>query len=74
LRAREKTFTVFFYALKIFWCKIAQFSATRRESEMAETPSVRNGAQADENPRKNSFFNYESPALTAELQAPVFTH
>jgi hypothetical protein len=33
-RAREKTFTVFFYGLKIFWCKIAQFSATRRECEM----------------------------------------
>jgi hypothetical protein len=37
---------------------------------MAETPSVRNAAQASENPRKNSLLNYESPALTAELQAP----
>jgi hypothetical protein len=36
---------------------------------MAETPSVRNTAQRSENMRKNSFLNYESPALTAELQA-----
>ena len=27
--------------------------------------------QSDENTRKNSFLNYESPALTAELQAYV---
>ena len=36
---------------------------------MTETPSVRNGAQRSENSRKKSFSNYESPALTAELQA-----
>jgi hypothetical protein len=36
-----------------------------RESEMGETPSVGNGAQADENPRKNSRLNYKS-ALPAE--------
>ena len=36
---------------------------------MAETPSVRDGAQHCENKRKNSVLNYESPALTAELQA-----
>ena len=36
---------------------------------MTELPSVGNAAQADENLRKNSFLNYESPALTAELQA-----
>src|ERR1043166_2626275 len=36
---------------------------------MAETPSVSNGAQHCENERKNSVLNYESPALTAELQA-----
>lgn len=40
-------------------CKTAQFCATRRESEMAETPSVRNGVQASENGRKNSFLNYK---------------
>jgi hypothetical protein len=34
-----------------------------------ETPSICNGAQRGENTRKNSFLNYESPALTAELQA-----
>jgi len=34
-----------------------------------ETPSASNGVQAGENARKNSFLNYESPALTAELQA-----
>jgi hypothetical protein len=36
---------------------------------MAETPSIRDAARAGENMRKNSFLNYESPALTAELQA-----
>jgi hypothetical protein len=36
---------------------------------MAETPSIRDAVQRSENERKNSFFNYESPALTAELQA-----
>jgi len=30
-------------------------------------PSVRNGAQASENPRKNSLLNYKSAALPAEL-------
>src|SRR5262245_13276747 len=35
----------------------------------SEIPSVNNGVQADENARKKSFLNYESPALTAELQA-----
>jgi hypothetical protein len=56
-RAREKTFTVFFYGLKNFWCKIAQFSATRRECEMPKIPSVGNGAQVDEKLRKNSSLN-----------------
>jgi hypothetical protein len=36
---------------------------------MTELPSVGNGVQHCENERKNSFSNYESPALTAELQA-----
>ncbi len=36
---------------------------------MAEAPSVREAVQRNENTRKNSFLNYESPALTAELQA-----
>ncbi len=38
---------------------------------MAETPSVGHAVQRSENPRKNSFLNYESPALTAELQASL---
>jgi hypothetical protein len=37
---------------------------------MAKAPSVREAAQRSGNTRKNSFLNYESPALTAELQAP----
>jgi len=36
---------------------------------MAELPSVSDAVQRSENMRKNSFFNYESPALTAEVQA-----
>jgi hypothetical protein len=51
------TFTVVFYGSAIFGCKRAQFCATQRESDMAETPSLRNGAQTLENERKNSFSN-----------------
>jgi hypothetical protein len=36
---------------------------------MPETPSVCNSAQARENEREKPSLNYESPALTAELQA-----
>jgi len=57
-----------FYGLQNFWCKTVQFCATRRESESAGLPSVRNAVQCGENTRKNSFLNYESPALTTELQ------
>src|SRR5438034_10711200 len=60
-RARgTRSFTVVFYGVKCFLCKTAQLCATRRESEMAGTPSVRNGAQGCENARKKSFLNYTS--------------
>jgi hypothetical protein len=36
---------------------------------MAELPRIRDAVQRSENARKISFLNYESPALTAELQA-----
>ena len=36
---------------------------------MTETPSNRNAVQGSENVHKKLFLNYESPALTAELQA-----
>src|SRR5262245_450395 len=35
----------------------------RCECELGETPSVRNDVQHCETPRKNSFSDYESPAL-----------
>jgi hypothetical protein len=38
---------------------------------MTELPSASNDVQRSENKRKNSFLNYESPALTAELQARI---
>jgi hypothetical protein len=69
-RRESETAEVFhglFYGLKIFRCKTAQFCVTPCESEMAETPNVRNGAQAGENTRKKSFLNYKSAALPAEL-------
>jgi len=44
-----------FNGLRNFCCKTAQFCATRRESELAGTPSVSSIAQAGENVRKNSF-------------------
>ena len=40
---------------------------------MTKIPSVCNGVQRCENARKIAFLNYESPALTAELQAHI-TH
>jgi hypothetical protein len=52
-----KLFTAFSYGLRNFCCKTAQVCATRREYEMAETPSVSNGAQRSENKRKNSLLN-----------------
>jgi hypothetical protein len=67
----SKFFTVVFYGLGNFGCKTAQFCVTQRECRMAELPSVRDDVQRSENERKNSFLNYESPALTAELQARV---
>jgi len=39
---------------------------------MAETPSVRNRAQAGENKRKNSFLNYKSAALFGEATWRTF--
>jgi hypothetical protein len=36
---------------------------------MVETPSVGNGVQSCETTRNSLGLNYESPALTAELQA-----
>ena len=62
-------FTVVFYGVKKFCCKTPQLCVTQCECLATETPSVRNGAQACENTRKKFSLNYESPALTAELQA-----
>jgi hypothetical protein len=74
-RARgARSFTVVFYGVKILRRKTAQFCATHRKSEIAETPSVRNKLQRSENLRKNSLLNYESPALTAELQARILNY
>jgi hypothetical protein len=58
-----------FYGLNNFRCKTARLCVTRCEWGMNELLSVSNDAQSSENMRKNSFLNYESPALTAELQA-----
>jgi hypothetical protein len=56
-RLRGLAFHCLFYGLRIFHCKTAQFCATRRESELLETPGVSDAAQAGENTRKNSFLN-----------------
>jgi hypothetical protein len=62
-------FTVVFYGLKTFSRKAAQFCATRCEYRILGIPSVCDAMQRSENARRNPFLNYESPALTAELQA-----
>jgi len=66
---RADRFTVGFYGLRIFGCKTLQLCASRCEWHCSRLPSNRNAVQQSENARKNSVLNYESPALTAELQA-----
>src|SRR4030095_430879 len=70
-RARNtaKLFYGLFYGRAKFRCKSAQVSATLCECWIAEIPSVRNAVRRCGNERKRRFLNYESPALTAELQA-----
>jgi hypothetical protein len=63
----ECLFTVVFYGLLMFCCKTARFCATGRDSRSAAAPRIRIALQRSESTRKNSSFNYESPALTAEL-------
>jgi hypothetical protein len=60
-----------FYGRAKFCCKTAQFYATLCKHGIAELPSVRNAVRRCENKRKKPSSNYESPALTAELQARV---
>jgi hypothetical protein len=62
-------FTVVFYGLTILFCKTTQLCVTLCERYWSRLPSVRNDVQRSEKTRKNSLLNYESPALTAELQA-----
>jgi hypothetical protein len=45
-----------------------QFCATRRESEISKTPSVRNDVQRCENLRNSLGSNYKSGALPGGLQ------
>jgi len=66
---RHFSFTVVFYGQRKICCKTAQFHVTRREGPTSKTPRIRDSAQCCVNMRKNSFFNYESTALTAVLQA-----
>jgi hypothetical protein len=60
-----------FYGRAKFCCKTAQFTATLCECWVAEIPSVRNAVQHCANQRERLSSNYESPALTAELQARI---
>ena len=62
-------FTVVFYGLGNFGCRSAQFYVTQRQSETVEHLASSILRNAVKNRRKKSFLNYESPALTAELQA-----
>ena len=71
IRTPGSVFYGLFYGRAKFWCKTAQFYATPCECELGETPSIRNGVQSYENLRNSLGLNYESPALTAELQAPT---
>jgi hypothetical protein len=68
-RTRAELFTVVFYGRLNFYCKTAQLYATDRERRRFELPSVSIAMQISETMRNSLGLNYESPALTAELQA-----
>ena len=57
-RAREgcRSFHGRFYGAPIFCCKTAQFCATLRETQTAETPSVGDAVQRSENTRTDKRF------------------
>jgi hypothetical protein len=59
-----------------FYCKISQFCAKRRESEVVEMPSVRNGMQGSETVRNSLGLNYksafEASAKAASEIAPIW--
>src|SRR5262245_66045875 len=64
-----RKFTVVFYSLTTFLKqKRAKLRNTLRMLNR-QIPSASNAVQHSEHQRKSSFVNYESPALTAELQA-----
>jgi len=56
-----------------FRCKTAQRDAKKWIRSDGICPRRGNILQRLANSRKNSFFNYESPAQTAELQAQLAT-
>src|SRR5262249_31165520 len=62
-------FTVVFYGLTTFFLPNTANLRYAVRIRFSQTPSVSKGAQVCGNPRKTSTLNYESPALTAELQA-----
>jgi len=64
-RSNEHYFHGRFYGLRNFCCKTAQFCATRRESEMAETPSVSDAAQNSETMCNSLGVNKKSVALSS---------
>ena len=74
-RARKtaKLFYGLFYGRAKFCCKTAQFTATLCEYRIAEIRSIHNAVQHCENECKNSFFNYESPALPLSYRPAFLT-
>jgi hypothetical protein len=68
-RASLNFFTVVFYGRRNFCCKTTQFYVTPCECLTAELPSVRHALQSGATMCNSLGLNYESPALTAELQA-----
>jgi hypothetical protein len=51
-----------------FWLQNSAILRNATRMRSGRTSSVRNGAQAGENPRKNCLLNYETAALPAELR------
>jgi hypothetical protein len=68
-RKVAKLFYGLFYGREKFCCKSAQFCATRCESEMAETPSIRSGAQRSEKHAQKFFLELQIAEFVIQQRA-----
>ena len=73
-KTNERFFYGLFYGRVKYCCKTVQFYVTLCKHRIAGLPSVSNDMQCSETLRNSLGLNYDSPALTAELQALFHSH